>query len=420
MNEKIQAIRGMKDLMPNESSNWLALENIISDLFISYGFKKINTPIVEKTDTFCRAIGEQTDIVSKEMYSWQTNNKSLSLRPEGTAGCVRAMIEHNLLREGIQKVFYQGAMFRHERPQKGRYRQFHQMGVEVFNIENAKIDAELIIMTQALWKKLGLKNIHLEINTLGSSQTRLKYKTILTDYFEKNKNKLDEDSLKRLKTNPLRILDSKNKDMQELISNTPKLIDYLDDESKQHFSSLKEFLNHLNIEYKINPNLVRGLDYYNKTVFEWCADNLGSQNAICAGGRYDNLVEKMGGKSTFAVGFAIGLERLILLLKEQNIDVYKKPLSIYFISFGNNSQLISVKICEQFRLALKNIILYNDSTTSNFKSQLKKADKMDFDYALIMGEEEINNNNIIIKPLKKQNKQQTLNLEKAINYFINL
>jgi histidyl-tRNA synthetase len=354
------------------------------------------------------------------MYSWQTNNKSLSLRPEGTAGCVRAMIEHNLLREGIQKVFYQGAMFRHERPQKGRYRQFHQMGVEVFNIENAKIDAELIIMTQALWKKLGLKNIHLEINTLGSSQTRLKYKTILTDYFEKNKNKLDEDSLKRLKTNPLRILDSKNKDMQELISNTPKLIDYLDDESKQHFSSLKEFLNHLNIEYKINPNLVRGLDYYNRTVFEWCADNLGSQNAICAGGRYDNLVEKMGGKSTFAVGFAIGLERLILLLKEQNIDVYKKPLSIYFISFGNNSQLISVKICEQFRLALKNIILYNDSTTSNFKSQLKKADKMDFDYALIMGEEEINNNNIIIKPLKKQNKQQTLNLEKAINYFINL
>ena len=420
MNEKIQAIRGMKDLMPNESSNWLALENIISDLFISYGFKKINTPIVEKTDTFCRAIGEQTDIVSKEMYSWQTNNKSLSLRPEGTAGCVRAMIEHNLLREGIQKVFYQGAMFRHERPQKGRYRQFHQMGVEVFNIENAKIDAELIIMTQALWKKLGLKNIHLEINTLGSSQTRLKYKTILTDYFEKNKNKLDEDSLKRLKTNPLRILDSKNKNMQELINNTPKLIDYLDDESKQHFSSLKEFLNHLNIEYKINPNLVRGLDYYNKTVFEWCADNLGSQNAICAGGRYDNLVEKMGGKSTFAVGFAIGLERLILLLKEQNIDVYKKPLSIYFISFGNNSQLISVKICEQFRLALKNIILYNDSTTSNFKSQLKKADKMDFDYALIMGEEEINNNNIIIKPLKKQNKQQTLNLEKAINYFINL
>jgi Histidyl-tRNA synthetase len=363
MNNKIQAIRGMNDLLPKDSSLWLSVERIISNLFISYGFKNIRTPIVEKTDTFCRAIGEATDIVEKEMYSWkESNGESLSLRPEGTAGCVRAMIEHNLPREGIQKVFYQGAMFRHERPQKGRYRQFHQVGVEVFGADNAKIDAELMAMTHALWQSLGLKNLTLQVNTLGSSEARANYRSVLVDYFTKSKDQLDEDSLRRLSTNPLRILDSKNKDMQGLINRAPKLMDYLDDESSQHFDEFKNYLEYLNIPYQINTRLVRGLDYYNRTVFEWTTNDLGAQGTICAGGRYDGLVEKMGGKPTPAVGFAIGLERLVLLLEEQKISLSGSPLSIYLMALGDKAQLKSMQIAHDLRASLPGAILYNDIT----------------------------------------------------------
>ncbi|HIM58349.1 MAG TPA: histidine--tRNA ligase [Gammaproteobacteria bacterium] len=420
MSNKIQAIRGMNDLLPKDSELWLSLEKTIFNLFISYGFKNIRTPIVEKTDTFCRAIGEATDIVEKEMYSWkESNGDSLSLRPEGTAGCVRAMIEHNLPREGIQKVFYQGAMFRHERPQKGRYRQFHQIGVEVFGADNAKIDAELMAMTHSLWQSLGLKNLTLEINTLGSSEARANYRSVLVDYFSQYKDQLDEDSTRRLSTNPLRILDSKNKDMQSLIDAAPKLMDYLDDESAQHFDEFKAYLECLNIPYIINTRLVRGLDYYNRTVFEWTTTDLGSQGTICAGGRYDGLVEKMGGKQTPAVGFALGLERLILLLEAQEITLGGPALSIYLVALGDNSQLKSMQISDKLHRALPKAILYNDLTLGSFKAQFKKADKANADYALILGEEEVQNNQIAIKPLKGQGEQQTMSLEEAIQYFKN-
>jgi len=418
MAKKIQAIRGMNDLLPKDSALWLHLEKTITDLFISYGYKNIRTPIVEKTDTFCRAIGEATDIVEKEMYTWtDTSGDMLSLRPEGTAGCVRAMIEHNLPREGIQKVFYQGQMFRHERPQKGRYRQFNQVGVEVFGASEAKIDAELMAMTNSLWNKLGLKNITLEINTLGSSEARVNYRQILVDYFNKNKELLDEDSTRRLKTNPLRILDSKNPAMQDLINNAPKLMEHLDKESEQHFNEFKSYLEALGIEYKINTRLVRGLDYYNRTVFEWTTNDLGSQGTICAGGRYDSLVEKMGGNPTTAVGFAIGLERLILLLQEQGVEADNNQDSIYIVALGDDAQIKSMQIANEIHKHLPNVIVYNDITLGSFKSQFKKADKANTDFALILGEEEIKNNQVSIKPLKGQGEQLTTSLEEIINYL---
>ncbi|SMN15149.1 Histidyl-tRNA synthetase [uncultured Candidatus Thioglobus sp.] len=418
MSNKINAIRGMNDLLPKESALWLSLERTIFDLFISYGFKNIRTPIVEKTDTFHRAIGQATDIVEKEMYTWaDSNGDLLSLRPENTAGVVRAMIEHNLPREGIQKVFYQGAMFRHERPQKGRYRQFHQIGAEVFGADNAKIDAELIAMTHSLWQGLGLKNVSLEINTLGSAEARANYRTVLVDYFTQHKAQLDEDSTRRLSTNPLRILDSKNEDLRNLIETAPKLMDYLDEASAKHFEQFKAYLECLNIPYIINTRLVRGLDYYNRTVFEWTTTDLGAQGTICAGGRYDGLVEQMGGKSCPAVGFALGLERLILLLQAQNLSVGKQPLSIYMMALGDAAQLKSLQISTQLRQALPAVILYNDITLGSFKSQFKKADKAKADFAIILGEEELNNNQVAIKPLKGQGEQQRMNLNEIVNYL---
>jgi histidyl-tRNA synthetase len=418
MSKKNQAVRGMNDLLPKDSELWQFVERTITNLFCSYGYKNIRTPIVEKTDTFCRAIGQATDIVEKEMYTWtESNGDLLSLRPEGTAGCVRMMIEHNLPREGIQKVFYQGAMFRHERPQKGRYRQFHQIGLEVFGAVDAKVDAELMMITHNLWKKLGLKNITLEINTLGSSEARFSYRQILVEYFSKHKDKLDDDSLRRLESNPLRILDSKNKNMQTLINNAPKLMDNLDENSAKHFEQFKNFLQVLDIDFKINTRLVRGLDYYNRTVFEWTTTDLGSQGTICAGGRYDGLVEKMGGNPTKAVGLAIGLERLILLLTEQNIKTKSNKLLIYMATLGEQAQLKSMQIANTLHNALPNAIIHNDISLGSFKSQFKKANKINADFAFILGEEELNNNQVSIKPLKSQNKQQTLSLDEAIKYF---
>ena len=418
MSKKIQAIRGMNDLLPRDSNLWTFVERHMSDLFASYGYKNIRTPVVEKTDTFCRAIGQATDIVEKEMYSWkESNGDSLSLRPEGTAGCVRMMIEHNLPREGIQKVFYQGAMFRHERPQKGRYRQFHQAGLEVFGAPDAKVDAELMMITHSLWQKLGLKNITLEINTLGSSEARASYRDILIDYFSSHKDQLDEDSLRRLETNPLRILDSKSPTMQDLINNAPKLMAHLDEESAQHFEQFKAYLNALNIDFVINTRLVRGLDYYNRSVFEWTTTDLGAQGTICAGGRYDSLVEKMGGKPTPAVGLAIGLERLILLLEAQEVTTQQQQLAIYIITPDKEAQLKSMQIASTLHQALANVTIYNDITMGSLKSQFKKADKAGADFALILGEEELNNDQVSIKPLKSQEQQLTLSLDEAIKYF---
>ena len=418
MSKKIQAIRGMNDLLPKDSDLWLAIEKIINEILISYGYKNVRTPIVENTETFSRAIGEVTDIVEKEMYTWKDlGGESITLRPEGTAGIVRMMIEHNLPREGIQRVFYQGPMFRHERPQKGRYRQFYQVGVEVFGASDAKIDAELIDMTALIWEKIGLNNVSLEINSLGSSGSRSSYRELLKSYFNDNKLQLDEDSLRRLNTNPLRILDSKNMEMATLIAEAPKMIDYLDDESEQHFLEFKEYLDNLAIQYTINPRLVRGLDYYNRTVFEWISDDLGSQGTICGGGRYDGLVEKMGGNPVPATGFAMGIERLVLLAKEQSEKIQQQKLSLYFVALGQSAQKASMKISRDVHLALPDIVLTNDITLGSLKSQMKKADKSGADYALILGEEELKSKKITIKPLLGQGEQQLISLEGIIQHL---
>ena len=417
MSNKIQAIRGMNDLLPIDSILWSSLDETISNLLISYGYKYCRTPIVESTETFSRAIGEVTDIVEKEMYTWNDNNgNSLTLRPEGTASVVRMMIEHNLPREGIQKVFYNGPMFRHERPQKGRYRQFHQVGVEVFGASDAKIDAELISISDSLWKSLGI-NARLEINSLGSKDSRSAYRNILTGFFNENISQLDEDSLRRLKTNPLRILDSKNKDLELLISNAPKMIDHLDDESKEHFTILKTYLDNLDIPYEVNPKLVRGLDYYNQTVFEWISNDLGSQGTICGGGRYDGLVEKMGGSPTPAIGFAMGLERIALLIQDKKSQIVIKRCQLYFVTLGDKAQIESMKLSKKILQALPNITLSNDLSMGSLKSQMKKADKSNADFALILGEEELSNNQLSIKPLKGQGVQQSIKLEGIIQHL---
>ena len=417
MSKKIQAIRGMNDLLPADSEIWIFLDSTINNLLLSYGYKYCRTPNVESTETFSRAIGEVTDIVEKEMYTWKDNNgDSLTLRPEGTAGVVRMMIEHNLPREGIQKVFYNGPMFRHERPQKGRYRQFHQVGAEVFGATDAKIDAELISITDSLWKSLKI-NAQLEINSLGSTESRKSYRKILTNYFNENKNKLDDDSLRRLSSNPLRILDSKNKDLESLISKAPKMIDYLDDESLEHFNALKKYLECLDIPYTVNSKLVRGLDYYNKTVFEWVSNELGSQGTICGGGRYDGLVEKMGGNPTPAIGFAMGLERIALLIQDKSNELMADRPHLYFVSVGENAHLESMKTSRKILQNIPNITITNDISIGTLKSQMKKANKSGADFALILGEEELSKNVISFKPLKGQGVQQSIELEGIIQHL---
>ena len=417
MSKKIQAIRGMNDLLPANSQIWSFLDSTINNLLLSYGYKYCRTPNVERTETFSRAIGEVTDIVEKEMYTWKDNNgDSLTLRPEGTAGVVRMMIEHNLPREGIQKVFYSGPMFRHERPQKGRYRQFHQVGAEVFGASDAKIDAELISITDILWKSLKI-NAQLEINSLGSTASRAQYRETLTRYFNDNKDRLDEDSSRRLKTNPLRILDSKNKDLEALISEAPKMIDHLDKESNEHFEALKNYLEYLDIPYTVNPKLVRGLDYYNQTVFEWVSDELGSQGTICGGGRYDGLVEKMGGNPTPAIGFAMGLERIALLIQDKSKELISDRPHLYFLSMGESAHCESMNLSRQILEAMPNITITNDITMSNLKSQMKKANKSGADYAMILGEEELAKNVLSFKPLKGQGVQQSIELEGIIQHL---
>ena len=417
MSKKIQAIRGMNDLLPADSNIWSFLDSTISNLLLSYGYKYCRTPNIESTETFARAIGEVTDIVEKEMYTWKDNNgDSLTLRPEGTAGVVRMMIEHNLPREGIQKVFYNGPMFRHERPQKGRYRQFHQVGAEVFGVSDAKIDAELISITQILWKTLGI-DAELEINSLGSAQSRASYREILSGYFNDNKDQLDEDSLRRLKTNPLRILDSKNKELESLISGAPKMIDYLDDDSNHHFNALKNYLESLNISYKVNPKLVRGLDYYNQTVFEWISNDLGAQGTICGGGRYDGLVEKMGGNATPAIGFAMGLERIALLIEDKSDQIINKRPHLYFASIGDSANIESMNLSKKIIEALPNITITNDMSIGTLKNQMKKANKSEADFAMILGEQELSEGHISIKPLKGQGVQQSIKLEGIIHHL---
>ncbi|MDH5766002.1 MAG: histidine--tRNA ligase, partial [Gammaproteobacteria bacterium] len=375
MAAKIQSIRGMHDVLPDQSGLWQYFEQTIRETIQSYGYSEIRMPVVESTDLFCRSIGEVTDIVEKEMYTFQDRNgDSLTLRPEGTASCVRAGIQHGLFHNQQQRLWYMGPMFRHERPQKGRYRQFHQIGVETFGIDGPDIDAELILMTARFWKRLGLSNIHLEINTLGSNESRAAYREVLVKYLLKNQDQLDEESQRRLHSNPLRILDSKNPAMQDMIEVAPKLMDYLDAESLEHFEQLQHILTESGIAFKINTRLVRGLDYYCKTVFEWVTDELGAQGTVCAGGRYDNLVSQLGGKPTPAAGFAMGVERLLSLLENKGFEPVS-GLDVYILVQGEHAEQYGLKLAETLRTEDSSLRILLNCGAGSFKSQMKKADK---------------------------------------------
>jgi histidyl-tRNA synthetase len=409
MVQQIKVIRGMHDILPEEIGVWQQLEDGFRNLVESYGYRQIRTPIVEKTGLFHRSIGEVTDIVEKEMYSFDDRNgDSLSLRPENTASVVRAGIENGLLHNQQQRLWYNGPMFRHERPQKGRYRQFHQLGAETFGMQGADVEAELILMAARLWRSLGLQDITLQLNTLGTSEDRAGYKEVLVSYLNDHLDQLDEDSQRRLISNPLRILDSKNPDMQVLIEAAPKLQDHLCDDSREHFNQLLEILDFAGQPYTINSRLVRGLDYYCHTVFEWVTGSLGAQGTVCAGGRYDGLVEQLGGKATFAAGFAMGVERLVSMLIDQQQAQATAASDIYFVVVGENAVKSGHKLAEQLRDQLPGIGLVLHAGGGSFKSQLKKADKSGASLALILGENEVEQDIINVKFLRDGRDQLTI------------
>ena len=409
MAKKIQAIRGMHDILPEQTPRWQHFEKVVKSILAAYGYEEIRMPMLEMTDLFCRSIGEVTDIVEKEMYTFEDRNgDSLTLRPEGTASCVRACLENGLLHNQTHKLWYSGPMFRHERPQKGRYRQFHQIGVETFGLGGPDIDAELILMTARMWKELGLHDIRLEINSLGSSESRRAYREQLVIYFNEHAAELDEDSQRRLTSNPLRILDSKNPDMQGMIENAPKLIDHLDEESQTHFDQLRDILDAAGIEYVINTRLVRGLDYYCKTVFEWITDQLGAQGTVCAGGRFDGLVEQLGGKATPASGFALGIERLVALLEDAGIQPPAQPAHAYLVMFGAAAELQGVQLAEQWRDSIPGLKVVVNCGGGSFKSQFKKADRSGAIHALVLGDDEIAAGNITVKHLRGGEEQHSV------------
>ena len=406
----------MNDILPQQTPYWQRLEQTAQRVFEAYSFEEIRMPIVESTDLFKRTIGEVTDIVEKEMYTFEDRNgDSLTLRPEGTAGCVRAGIENGLLYNQIQRLWYKGPMFRHERPQKGRYRQFQQIGVECFGMVGPDVDAEMIMMTARLWRELGLTGLELQINTLGSAEARARYRDILVEYMNAHHDQLDEDSQRRLLSNPLRILDSKNPAMQLINNNAPKLIDALDDESRQHFEQLCGYLDDAGIPYVINPRLVRGLDYYNRTVFEWVTDQLGAQGTVCAGGRFDGLVEQLGGHSTPALGFAMGIERLVLLL-EATAKVENTPHA-YLLMIGDDAVRRGLRLAEALRDTLPGLRLRSHCGGGSFKAQFKKADKSGAAVALILGEDEVQQAVVGIKNLREQNPQQSVPQSGLANYL---
>jgi len=413
LSKSLQAIRGMNDILPAQTPVWRYLEITFAQLLDSYGYSEIRLPILEFTDLFARGIGEGTDVVDKEMYTFlDRNEESLTLRPEGTAGCVRAVLEHGMTGGGqVQKLWYAGPMFRYEKPQKGRYRQFHQIGVEVFNQPGPDIDAELIVLTARLWKKLGLSGaVTLQLNSLGSSEARATYRDALVAYLQQHFEQLDEDSQRRLTSNPLRILDSKNAQTQALLADAPTLHDYLDEESRTHFEGLKARLEVAGIDYQINPKLVRGLDYYGRTVFEWVTDKLGSQGTVCAGGRYDGLVTQFGGKPTPGVGFAMGIERLVLLLETLELvpAELNQPAHAYICAFGEASELAALGLAERLRDALPGLRLLVNAGGGSFKSQFKKADKSGARFALILGDDELAGRVVGCKPLRDDSEQQSI------------
>ncbi|PWU30475.1 histidine--tRNA ligase [Pseudomonas sp. RW407] len=413
MSKSLQAIRGMNDILPEQTPVWRYLENTFAGLLEEYGYSEIRLPIMEFTELFARGIGEGTDVVDKEMYTFlDRNEESLTLRPEGTAGTVRAMLEHGLTGGGqVQKLWYAGPMFRYEKPQKGRYRQFHQIGVEVFNLPGPDIDAELIILTWRLWQKLGMADaVTLQLNTLGSSEARARYREALVAYLQERFEQLDEDSQRRMTTNPLRILDSKVESTQALLVGAPTLHDYLDEESIAHFEGLKARLDAVGLRYEINQKLVRGLDYYCRTAFEWVTDRLGAQGTVCGGGRYDGLVSQFGGKPTPGVGFAMGVERLVLLLETLGVvpAELKRPADVYVCAFGEPAELAALALAEKLRNAVPGIRLLLNAGAGSFKSQFKKADKSGAQFALILGDDELAARVVGFKPLRGEGEQQNI------------
>ncbi|MCP5424503.1 MAG: histidine--tRNA ligase [Gammaproteobacteria bacterium] len=409
MAKLFQAVRGMNDALPADTPLWAGVEATLRDILVSYGYQEIRLPLVEKTELFARSIGTVTDIVEKEMYTFNDRNgDSLALRPEGTAGCVRACIEQGLLRNPMQRLWYGGPMFRHERPQQGRYRQFHQIGVEAFGMAGPDIDAELICMTARCWQRLGVQDVALELNSLGTREARAAYRERLVGYLESRREDLDEDSRRRLHSNPLRVLDSKHPAMQAIIAEAPVLLDHLDLESRQHLDRLQEFLSAVGITYTLNTRLVRGLDYYSKTVFEWVTGRLGAQGTICAGGRYDGLVEQLGGAEIPAVGFAIGLERLIALLGSDGYTGLDQSPQAYLVMVGEQAERRGLILAETLRNAWPALHLQFNCSGGSFKTQLKRADRSRAQWALILGQEEIDSDTIAIKFLREAQEQTTL------------
>ena len=423
MSQNIQSVRGMNDILPGESELWELFEETVRSWLKSYGYKPIRLPVVEPTPLFKRAIGEVTDIVEKEMYSFEDslNGEQLTLRPEGTAGCVRAVIQHNLAAQRPQRLYYMGQMFRHERPQKGRYRQFNQVGIESFGFSGPDIDAEQILMCARLWDDLGLDGVKLQLNSLGQLEERAKYRAELVAYFEQYPDLLDEDAKRRLYTNPLRILDSKNPAMQEMIVGAPKLMAHLGAESMAHFDGVQQILRDVGLPYEINPRLVRGLDYYNLTVFEWVTDRLGAQGTVCAGGRYDGLVEQLGGKPTPACGFAMGVERLVTLIRESGGDLEPDGADVYVVHQGSAASRMAPRVAEGLRDQGLNV-LFNCGGGS-FKSQMKKADASGAAFAVIIGDDEANAGEVTLKSLRadgeERNEQKRVSVDRVADEIMN-
>lgn len=391
----------MNDCLPTQSPLWQKVEGIVKNVISAYGYNEVRMPIVEETNLFSRAVGEETDVVSKEMYTFEDRNgDSLTLRPEGTAGCVRSCIQNSLINRDEQRLWYMGPMFRHERPQKGRYRQFHQCGVEVFGLNGPDVDAELIMMTARLWRELGIdKHVRLELNSIGSQEDRADYRTALVAFLEQHIDVLDEDCKRRMHTNPLRVLDTKNPDIQAILGDAPRLSEYLGEESKAHFAGLCELLDAAGIEYTVNERLVRGLDYYNRTVFEWMTESLGSQGTVCGGGRYDGLVEQLGGKATPAVGFAMGLERLVLMMETLGNTDVRRNVDVYMVTAGEGTLTAGMKLVEELREQVPGLRVMTHFGGGNFKKQFKRADKVGAAVALVLGENEVAEKTVVLKDL---------------------
>jgi histidyl-tRNA synthetase len=415
MSKKPETVRGMNDILPDAAASWQYLEKVVEDVIEAYGYRQVRLPLLEHTEVFRRSIGEVTDIVEKEMYTFEDDGDSLTLRPEATASMVRAGITHGLFHNQKQKLWTVGPMFRRERPQAGRYRQFHQFDVEAMGYDGPDVDAELIIMSARLWERLGIDRIRLEINSLGVPDARAGYRDALVDYFNGVKNQLDEDSIRRLDKNPLRILDSKNPEMQDIVAGAPIMMDYLDEASAEHFAGLRTLLDAAGIEYAVNPRLVRGLDYYSRTVFEWVTDALGSQNAVCAGGRYDGLIEKLGGRPTPAIGWAMGVERFVSLFEACGGQVPAVAPDVYLVAVGEGTAERAFALAEELRDSIESIRVEMNLGGGSFKSQVKRADKSAATYALILGEQELSDGRIGLKPLRSDDEQESIALDQLVS-----